>query len=102
MARGGKRNGAGRKSLVSNKKAINITLSSETREIVKKYANDLGLSRSDFIDRFLFLYIEQCPDFIYCKNCHEPILWSAIHNVATGKCLIECSNCNQINEIDFD
>lgn len=101
MGSGGKRQGAGRKSMVSNKKAINITLSEETKELVEKYSKDLGLSRSDFIDRFLYLYIDQCPDFIYCKNCHEPILWSAIHNVANGTCEVKCSNCNEVNEIIF-
>lgn len=101
MSRGGKREGAGRKSMVSNKKAINITLSPETKQIIEKYANSLGLSRSDFIDRFLYLYVDQCPDFIYCKNCHSPILWSSIHNVASGECEVECSNCNTINKIRF-
>lgn len=101
MSSGGKREGAGRKSMVSNKKAINITLSEQTKKLVEKYSKDLGLSRSDFIDRFLYLYIDQCPDFIYCKNCHEPILWSAIHHVANGTCEVKCSNCNEVNEIIF-
>lgn len=101
MAKGGKREGAGRKTLTPNKVASNIKLSHQTRDIVEKYSKALGLNKSDFIDRFLFLYVEQCPDFIYCSECKEPILWNAIHNVADGECELECSKCKHITKIKF-
>lgn len=55
MSRGGKREGAGRKALVANKISSNIKLSPETRAIIERYSQGLGLNKSDFIDRFLFL-----------------------------------------------
>lgn len=58
MSRGGKREGAGRKALVANKISSNIKLSPETRAIIERYSQGLGLNKSDFIDRFLFFMLK--------------------------------------------
>lgn len=101
MSRGGKREGSGRKSIVSNKKAINITLSSETKEIVEKYANDLGLSRSDFIDRFLYLYVDKCNEILRCPHCGNPILWYPVQCTSHGSAVVTCKKCGKDSEFDI-
>ena len=78
MSRGGKREGAGRKALVANKISSNIKLSPETRVIIERYSQGLGLNKSDFIDRFLFLYVESCPDIIKCPHCGSPMKWDSV------------------------
>lgn len=78
MSRGGKREGAGRKALVANKISSNIKLSPETRAIIERYSQGLGLNKSDFIDRFLFLYVESCPDIIKCPHCGSPMKWDSV------------------------
>nr|DAE86717.1 MAG TPA: hypothetical protein [Caudoviricetes sp.] len=100
MARGGKREGAGRKTLTSNKIASNIKLSPQTREIVERYSKALGLNKSDFIDRFLFLYVEQCEEILKCPNCGEPVLWTAVQATAAGEAIVECRNCKK--ELSFE
>ena len=95
MSSGGKREGAGRKSMVSNKKAINITLSAETKELVERYANDLGLSRSDFIDRFLYLYVDQCQEILRCPHCGSPIMWYPVQCTEGGTAVVTCKECGK-------
>lgn len=101
MASGGKRKGSGRRSIVPNKKAINITLSYETKEIVEKYANDLGLSRSDFIDRFLYLYVDQCKEILRCTHCENPILWYPVQCTSHGSAVVTCKKCGKDSEFDI-
>lgn len=58
MSRGGKREGAGRKALVANKISSNIKLSPETRAIIERYSQGLGLNKSDSSTDFFFFMLK--------------------------------------------
>lgn len=98
---GGFRPGAGRKSLSEGKARMTIYVSNQTREILDKYSKGLGISNSDLIDQFIFLYLEDCKDILHCKKCHAPIAWTSMLTVGaeSGEGEIVCTQCGEINII---
>lgn len=72
--RGGRREGAGRPSIGKYKKRLNFCYSEESKMILNKYSECLGVSKSDLADQAV-LELPNMESIIKCPNCGSPLLW---------------------------
>ena len=92
--RGGKRQGAGRPSLKKIKNLV--SLSEQANSYLEHYSKELGLNKSDIVNKLCILYLDTTnKDIIHCPKCRKPLAWEPLLQVV--ECEIECACGNKIH-----
>ena len=98
---GGKRPGAGRKTLREKENTKLIRLSEKSKNLLEFYSSSIGISQSDIVDTLCLLYLgKENKDITHCLTCGNPIFFEPVQGTGSGNCEVVCKNCNHTTEIE--
>lgn len=88
---GGKRTGAGRKSVYDKSEQKLIKLSAQTKKTLRYYSDSIGINESDLIEALCLLYLDKSnSDITHCPECGEPIFFDFVQGTIAGEIEITC------------
>ena len=92
---GGARQGAGRSSAYKKDGNKRVIISDEVYDLLSRYSEGLGLSRSDIVNALCLLYLDKHnKDIMHCQKCGKPILFEFVQTCDSAECA-----CGEIYEV---